>query len=357
MVHNDAKPTSIGSRRKWAIALLFVASSCLLLAVSLYRFAWPNVKRYFSTSQVAARQRERYCEVFRKQVDTIKELAIDRIRTLGGRCDKEMGKGNEVFYHIDLSGWRGGDGDLAMLLPPFRLLADDNHLNDPDRFVWLTLDSKATDYSLAFVRDLTNLRRLTVAGTSITDAGLERLDGLAQLWDLNLSTTQISDQSLDDLAGLKELYRLDVSGTRVTATGIAKFTRLNVGVNVRFSGGEASGRRLSFDAIDQTVLKEFVDTECFSIIGTVPSNFSDADLALVTCQHDWVSLNLSESRVTDAGPLKELINLEHLDLQSTQVRELSFMKRLKNLQKRKESSPNQSQLTSMVVPYTVGVPP
>ena len=325
MVSDPAKAPVAPRRRKWVTVLLLVVGSCLMLSVSLYLFAWPDVRRYFSPSQVASRQRERDCASYRRRVDSTVEAAIDHIQTLGGRVELELQKFNEVVYDIDLSQWRGRDVDLALLLP-FRLLADDNRVNDPDRFVTLALDSKATDASLSYVGDLTNLESLSVSGASVTDAGLQHLEKLDQLWSLNLSETQVTDQSIDTLARLKRLRRLDASGTRITADGIdtlarlkrlrrldvsgtrisadgiAELARLNRRVEILFSGGTVGDRRLGFNAkADQEIIREFVETRYFLSIEAVPNWFGDDDLALVTSQRDLRHLDLSDSQITDAG--------------------------------------------------------
>ena len=58
-------------------------------------------------------------------------LAIERVQTLGGQCQKQEKK--KEFYEIDLSHWQGTDADLALLLP-FRLLAEDNQTTGTPSF-------------------------------------------------------------------------------------------------------------------------------------------------------------------------------------------------------------------------------
>jgi internalin A len=50
--------------------------------------------------------------------------------------------------------------------------------------------------------------------------GLKRLEGLTQLQKLNLWGTQITDSGLQHLKGLKQLRLLLLAGTKVTDEGV-----------------------------------------------------------------------------------------------------------------------------------------
>lgn len=315
MGSDDVGSAVVRSRRPGVIVWLLFVASCVLLAGSLYRYAWPGIQRYYEPSRIAARaeerERENYCQGYRRQVSSMVALAVERVQTLGGRCDKQSGKYDEEFYEIDLSQWQGTDADLALLLP-FRLFVEDNRLNDPDRFFELTLNSKSTDDSLAYVGELTNLLTLNLAGTAVSDAGLPRLDRLDQVRSLNLSGTQISDNSVDQLARWEDLNLLDVSNTRITAAGIARLLQQNPHVTVVFSGGSAGRRSVRFDEnADRAVLREIIDTDYFQSYDAVPHEFGDADLELLASQCEVKHLTLRGSAVTDAG-LRHLNGLAYL---------------------------------------------
>jgi hypothetical protein len=321
--NDDVKSDATRSRRPGLFVWLLAVGSCLLLAGSIYQFVWRDVRQHFEPSQVAARQQQReradYRQGYRQQVDRMVALAIERVQTLGGQCQKREWK--EEFYEIDLSHSQGTDADLALLLP-FQLLAEDNRLNDPDRFFGLTLNSKTTNDSLAYVGDLTNIVTLKVSGSGVTDAGLFYLNRLDQLRVLDLSGTQVSDDSIDLLARWKELNRLDVSDTGITVAGIAGFLQENLRVTVVFSGGSARWRSVRLDEnADQAVLRKIIDTGYFRSFDAVPHGFSDADLELVASQREVKRLDLSGSAVTDAGlrHLNGLASLESLSLTDTMI--------------------------------------
>ena len=63
-------------------------------------------------------------------------------------------------------------------------------------------DTHATDASLNFLRELTQLFDLNLSGTRVTDAGLEHLVGLSQLQNLNLTLTGVTGEGLKYLTGL-----------------------------------------------------------------------------------------------------------------------------------------------------------
>lgn len=165
------------SRSAWLVVGPLFVGSCLLLAWSVYRNAWPDWQTYFEPTKVAGRaaQRELAAERARheRQIRSLIELAADHIRQLGGTCSQSAVKGANILDEIDLSKWRGKDPDLA-LLRVFLLLEDDNRINDHNNWFTLILPPATTDDSLLYVENLTNLCALRMPGSSVTDAGLSQ---------------------------------------------------------------------------------------------------------------------------------------------------------------------------------------
>jgi len=81
------------------------------------------------------------------------------------------------------------------------------------------------DAVLANVRKLPNLRRLDLAFTRVTDAGMEHLCDLHQLEELNLVGTKVSDESVPQLKRLKSLKTVLLWGSQVTTAGVADLQR------------------------------------------------------------------------------------------------------------------------------------
>ncbi|MGO8747380.1 MAG: leucine-rich repeat domain-containing protein [Thermoguttaceae bacterium] len=80
--------------------------------------------------------------------------------------------------------------------------------------------SQMTDDGLQDLKELTQLKRLTLGDTKVTDAGLEALEGLTQLQVLWLDGTQITDAGLEHLEGLTQLKRLRLDRTQITDAGL-----------------------------------------------------------------------------------------------------------------------------------------
>ena len=89
------------------------------------------------------------------------------------------------------------------------------------RVIRVCLDcTKATDKTLAHLKGLPQLERLTLFDTNITDAGLIHVQGLTRLMHLNLARTKITDAGLVKLKGLTQLRYLNLYGTMVTEQGV-----------------------------------------------------------------------------------------------------------------------------------------
>lgn len=74
------------------------------------------------------------------------------------------------------------------------------------------------DESLSHLRDLKNLKFLSLDNTGVTDEGLLLLNDLPNLKYLHLRNTQITDAGMGNLKGC-HADRLYISGTRVTRSG------------------------------------------------------------------------------------------------------------------------------------------
>ena len=99
----------------------------------------------------------------------------------------------------------------------------------PNALACLVLSSTSiADKDLAFVGNLTGLRRLEFEDTDITDAGLVHLSKLANLEYLSLSCTLIKGNTLDHLnaAHLKNLHLENVALEPKAFRSISKFKEL-----------------------------------------------------------------------------------------------------------------------------------
>ncbi len=80
--------------------------------------------------------------------------------------------------------------------------------------------TEITDAGVEHLKGLTNLRTLKLNGTEITDAGLVHLKGLTSLESLRLPGTEISDAGLEHLKALTSLEGLWLHDTEITDAGL-----------------------------------------------------------------------------------------------------------------------------------------
>lgn len=83
------------------------------------------------------------------------------------------------------------------------------------------------DDELRQVEGLTNLRKLGLYGSNVSDKGVETIATLETLRELELSQTQISDKGLETLSTLPNLEKLFIRniGDKVTDDGVKAFQK------------------------------------------------------------------------------------------------------------------------------------
>ena len=96
-----------------------------------------------------------------------------------------------------------------------------------------------TDAAASYLRADKTLRRLVLRGTDITDVGMPYLAALTALKSLDLSHTMVGDVGLESLPALSELEDLNLGGTRIT------------GINLNFLKLVPKLKKLSFDGIQR----------------------------------------------------------------------------------------------------------
>ena len=130
--------------------------------------------------------------------------------------------------------------DTNLLNVDFRAVAEnigDSHLEKlapiAKQIAWLNLGrTKITDDGLRHLKDLTNLSRLHLENTAITDAGVGRLRWNTALEYLNLYGTKVTDKGLDRLKTLENLRKVYVWQTAVTDAGAEAFAKANPDIEV-----------------------------------------------------------------------------------------------------------------------------
>jgi hypothetical protein len=135
---------------------------------------------------------------------------------LAASCGQGPRQSSEDKPHIDA---------LERYRPVYEL---DNH----GRVIDLTLEgSHVDDQALDQVKQLTALRRLSLYGASVSDAGIAKLQGLSQLEALG--ATPLTDQALTHLKKMPGLCHLWVSkGGKISGKKLAELQKALPGLVV-----------------------------------------------------------------------------------------------------------------------------
>jgi hypothetical protein len=199
--------------------------------------------------------------------------------SLGGRTtDRELSHLARLAHleHLDLHGSSVTANGLANLKGLFRL-----------RTLLLVRNKKLGDFSLVHLKELRDLRVLSLDHTPIGDPGLEHLKHLANLEELNLGGTEISDGGLVAIGGLANLTQLDLTATKIGDGGMAHLKVLDK----------------------------------LQVLSLTRTNVSDAGLVYLSGLTNLQELDLDRDRIGDAGlvHLAALTRLERLWLKATAV--------------------------------------
>ncbi len=143
------------------------------------------------------------------EVPAASEDALARLHEAGALAMPLANNTNLLNIDFRAEAAKTGDAQLALLKPVAQQVA------------WLGLaGTQVTDTGLEQIKGLKNLRRLHLEKTGITDAGLAHMAGLSELRYLNLYGTKVTDAGLAQLKGLKNLEKLYLWQTQATDAGV-----------------------------------------------------------------------------------------------------------------------------------------
>jgi hypothetical protein len=108
--------------------------------------------------------------------------------------------------------------------------------------------SDVTDSGLAALEKLPFLRRLSLQGALISDDALPVLAQVRDLVELDLDDTDVSNVGLKELLSLRHLRRLSLRGTLVTPDAVERFEKLRPGCDVSYETRPPMAR-LHFDGM------------------------------------------------------------------------------------------------------------
>jgi hypothetical protein len=170
-----------------------------------------------------------------------------------------------------------------------------------------------SEAGLAALRELPNLRALSLRNTDATDAWLPRVAVLPKLEELNLAGTPVSEEGLDHLRPLTKLRILDLPRTEVSGPVFAHLAKLP---------------SLEMVCLGRTA----VDDDCLVGIAQMPrlrsvelynTKITDEALQRLSKVTTLEEIDVTSTRVGDLGVgcLRTLVNLRRLELGGTQVKD------------------------------------
>jgi hypothetical protein len=135
-------------------------------------------------------------------------------------------------------------------------------LIDQEQMPGLELAGEANDEGLAAIRGCTSLRQLSLANSSVTDAGMVYLKDLNRLETLNLEGTRLTGVGLAQLKGLKNLRIIRLGESSVTGDGLAALKELTSLEELNLAGAK------NLSDADVPQLKQLTQLKDLNIDGT-----------------------------------------------------------------------------------------
>jgi hypothetical protein len=228
MTSTDPMPAPAG---RVSPSVLLIGLATILLVIVGVRFGLPVYRQY---------QNLRRIEHDRGHFEIVKQGP----EWLRNQVGDPVFRATDKVVAVMLQGEKFGDVDLACI----------DELTDVER---LYLDnSLVTDAGLQNLRGMSELRILDLGGTRVTDSGLSHLGGLKKLecifldgsgvtsdglvylmglpslGELYLAGTQVDDGALDTLKGMSSLKYLSIGQTRITDAAIADLRRIRPDLEV-----------------------------------------------------------------------------------------------------------------------------
>ena len=169
--------------------------------------------------------------------------------------------------------------------------------------------ARFTDADMQSIATFTDLQKLALAGTKITDAGLVHLVGLSQLRWLNLGAG-VTDAGLKHLKGLKQLTTLVLYDSSVKGYGLEHLNELPQ-LREMYLGG----------AVTDEGLKHIQGLSQLRELDLSGTGITDAGLQGLQGLSHLERLSLRHNEISDAGLkyLERLTRLKKLDLGYTKV--------------------------------------
>jgi tetratricopeptide (TPR) repeat protein len=102
--------------------------------------------------------------------------------------------------------------------------------------------SRITDAGLSNLVELKDLEYLRLSGAPIGDAGLRHLKGLTKLQELRLDGTNVTDKVLEQLKAMDSLLVLDLRRTKVSQDGFDRLKRARPNISIKHPADDSEIR-------------------------------------------------------------------------------------------------------------------
>jgi hypothetical protein len=296
-----------------------VALATLLLIAAGMAWSVPHRRQMWRLAAIRADWQRSHVNVSFDESGKLTDLQYSRAATVSEETLVRIAQLSDL-RSLNLSHSAIDDRQLALLAP----LAG--------RLRKLTLcGTNLTNAGLKELGRFNQLNFLNLNNTTVTDAGLAHLKSLAELRTLHLGLTDVTDAALVTLAQLPNLQMLDVELTAVSERAAATFEKEHPKIMVEFGASDGELLR-SFSGYNSTVFFQTAYVRSVGIARQTPSAkhlhaqgrlVTDTGMATISSITDLEELDLRDSAVTDAGlaMLTKMPTLRRLDLRGSAVTE------------------------------------
>lgn len=172
-----------------------------------------------------------------------------------------------------------------------------------------------TDVDLTRIGQLDRLRKLDLSHTLITDVGLEHLKGLSSVTDLNLYYAEyLTDSGLSHIVNWSNLQRLDLHGTKVTSKVLEHIAHLT----------NLKSLDISFTAIDDEGFENLASLTKLQTLSMGGDRLGGTCLSSLKLLPSLINLNVGGTQWVDSG-------MWGLPLNESNLRQIGALKQLKSL--------------------------
>ncbi len=213
------------------------------------------------------------------------------------------------LQHLDLRECPIDDASLSTLTKSMRNLRS-------VRLSGKTGNCQVTDAGLEFLSGLEQLKVLALDGVKVGSTTTNRLISCKALSELYLAGTLIDDQSLGVLSGLLELKKLRIAQTGISGAGLSGLSNLPL---EELDVSECP----KIDDAAATVIAKLTSLKRLNLWSTSVGDSAATAIAQLT-RLQW--LNLDNTKITDAAllNLKDMKELGFLHLGSTSVSDVGL---------------------------------